>query len=334
MNFTYNQAGQLATATRGANTTQYTYDAFGRRVGRVGAITATTLYQYDVRNRLIEETDGQNNPAVDYIYLDSLPVATISPVDNQVYFLHTDRIGTPQLATDSGQNNVWAGNGADPFGSNFILGGIVQNLGLPGQEFDVETGLAHNGFRDYIPGLGRYLQSDPIGLAGGMNTYAYVRGNPLRSIDPLGLCSLSLPEGVVPEALSADLEKVDNIEDAAKAVKAFYDGATASDEDIQKYLSGPHNPSLEDAAELAGIAYNLASYQPPPVTYTQEEWQTEYSGANVDYLLSRYLALKNEVANLASVAQNSGVSYIGSDASNQLSAVEQVLISRGYQIPQ
>lgn len=64
---------------------------------------------------------------------------------------------------------------------------IVQNLRLPGQEFDADTGLYHNGFRDYAPGWGRYLQSDPIGLAGGLNTYGYAGANPVNLIDPFGM---------------------------------------------------------------------------------------------------------------------------------------------------
>jgi RHS repeat-associated protein len=61
------------------------------------------------------------------------------------------------------------------------------NLRMPGQVFDVETGYHYNTFRDYEPGTGRYSQSDPIGLAGGVSTYGYVGGSPLGYIDPQGL---------------------------------------------------------------------------------------------------------------------------------------------------
>ena len=60
------------------------------------------------------------------------------------------------------------------------------NLRLPGQYFDAETGLHQNWNRDYAPGIGRYIQADPLGIFGGMNVYEYAGGNPTYYIDDSG----------------------------------------------------------------------------------------------------------------------------------------------------
>ena len=53
--------------------------------------------------------------------------------------------------------------------------------------YQAETGLNQNMRRDFDPAVGRYVESDPIGLRGGLNTCAYVENYPIGLIDPSGL---------------------------------------------------------------------------------------------------------------------------------------------------
>ena len=68
-----------------------------------------------------------------------------------------------------------------------VINGTDSDQRYPGQYFDAESGLHYIYFRDYDPKTGRYIEPDPIGLAGGMNLYSYVGGNPLSRVDPYGL---------------------------------------------------------------------------------------------------------------------------------------------------
>ncbi len=112
----------------------------------------------------------------------------------QIYYIHPDHLNTPRLIADSTGTTVWRWDQGEPFG-NDIPNGDPSNTGnafdfplrFPGQYFDRETGLSFNVFRDYDPAIGRYVESDPIGLGGGLNSYVYVGSNPLSLTDPFGL---------------------------------------------------------------------------------------------------------------------------------------------------
>ena len=102
------------------------------------------------------------------------------------YYFHNDHLGTPQVLTDASNTVVWRGD-YSPFGqANETVKTVEQNLRFPGQYYDKETGLHYNYFRDYDPSIGRYIQSDPIGLRGGLSTYGYSHQNPIKFIDPDG----------------------------------------------------------------------------------------------------------------------------------------------------
>jgi RHS repeat-associated protein len=125
----------------------------------------------------------------------SSPVSITVSVPAVLYFIHPDHLNTPRAIYNDQQQLAWRWDQQEPFGNSppnenpSGLGTCEINLRFPGQYFDKETNLAYNYFRDFDPGLGRYAQSDPIGLGGGLNTYAYVYGQPLRKIDPKGLAS-------------------------------------------------------------------------------------------------------------------------------------------------
>jgi RHS repeat-associated protein len=198
---TYNLAGRLTTLTKAGITSTYSYDGMGRRVRTVASsgASSTVIFVYDQNGQILGEYDQSGAALGEYAWLGSTPVAMFTPDPTPsnpplVYFIHADHIDAPRVVVDRSNNLRWRWM-AEPFGTTApetnpaSLGTFVQNLRFPGQYADQESGLHYNMARFYGSDLGRYVQSDPIGLVAGINTYAYVLGNPLNLSDPFGLWS-------------------------------------------------------------------------------------------------------------------------------------------------
>ena len=192
--FAYNGRNRLSLVqVNGITVGTYTYNALGQRIGK---LTSTTeRYGYNEAGQLLAEYGATNR---DYIWLGNLPVALVdntingSVTTSVVSYVTADQNNTPRAVTNSAGTVVWswayAGN---PFGEQQpISGGFLLNLRYPGQYYDAESGTNYNMFRTYEPAIGRYQESDPLGLRAGMSTYAYVSGNPLNHSDPFGLANL------------------------------------------------------------------------------------------------------------------------------------------------
>ena len=167
----------------------------------------TTDFIYDRAGHLLAEANHATGAMLrEYIWMDDLPVAMVDDTGSSpvIYYIHADQLGSPQKLTDSLGSIVWDGV-FDPFGDTVPITStnwgaanwgsfnwstnpaFAMPLRFPGQYADAETALNQNWFRDYDPTIGRYVESDPIGLASGTNIYTYVSDNPLRYVDPLGL---------------------------------------------------------------------------------------------------------------------------------------------------
>lgn len=177
--------------------TTYEHNGLGQRTAKT-VLGTTTRYAYDEQGHLLGEYTAAGSPLREYVWLADTPVLLLvhaaSPPNSPpaVYFIHADQIDTPRIVQDNQYRNRWAwdpdGFGQLPPNDNPQgLGSFTFNLRMPGQFFDAESGLYYNHFRDYDPQTGRYIESDPIGLAGGVNTYSYVEGDPIRAVDPYGL---------------------------------------------------------------------------------------------------------------------------------------------------
>jgi RHS repeat-associated protein len=264
---TYDAIGNTLTSQRGGNDYGYVYDNANRlsQVRVNGNVVADYLYTID--NERIAKTVGDHidryvyNEASqllsesgdlqrDYLWLDDLPIAVVDG-GTTVNYVIADALNTPRVITDGNGATVWQWNiENNAFGEQLPTGSFTHHLRFPGQYYDEESGLFYNVHRYYEPAAGRYIQSDPAGLLAGLNTYAYVGGNPISNFDPFGLRALSDCEK---NALNAYIPQVDlnkaNLHDGEVPgyLGKSYDGITRGN-DIY------FRPGVYDSKSSAGIA--------------------------------------------------------------------------------
>ena len=191
--YQYDLGGRLMTV----GSDSFQMDGLGKRVAKVNLSTGNRYFAYDKAGHLLGDYNAQELAIQETIWLGDMPVGTVSASTGLLY-VYADHLNTPRTVTTQSNRVLWSwvsdpfGNGA-PITSNDDSGNPYQyNLRFPGQYYDQETGLHYNMARYYNPAIGRYTQSDPIGFGGGVNSYAYVGGNPVSFFDTNGYVKASI----------------------------------------------------------------------------------------------------------------------------------------------
>ncbi|WP_244292384.1 RHS repeat-associated core domain-containing protein [Xanthomonas hyacinthi] len=193
--FAYDATGRMSQAKRaGTVVMKYGYNGRGEQVRRVDKTNTYTLY--DESGHWLGNYDANGASLQQAIWLDDLPVGVLAK--NSLRYVQPDHLGTPRAVIDPVRDvAIWTwdlkgeafGNTSpdqdpDKDGTAFVF-----DMRFPGQRYDAATGFNQNYFRDYDPSTGRYGQSDPIGLNGGLNTYGYSLQAPLDHSDAWGLAT-------------------------------------------------------------------------------------------------------------------------------------------------
>jgi RHS repeat-associated protein len=173
---------RLTQIQQGASTiASFQYDTFGRRTQKTIGSTSTS-FLYDGQNG-VQETSGATN----YSILTGLGIderyARVEAAGARYFF--TDVLNSTIALTDSSQT-VQATYSYEPFGEVTATGTSDNSYQYTGREND-GTGLYYYRARYYSPAMKRFISEDPMGLAAGLNEYAYVSGKPTRLRDPRGL---------------------------------------------------------------------------------------------------------------------------------------------------
>ncbi|MCP4000511.1 MAG: DUF1566 domain-containing protein [Gammaproteobacteria bacterium] len=215
--YTYTPEGHLATKTMGGQTTTYSYSKNGRllSVTPPSPAQAITYGHNAIGNRVSKSVGGVVQEH--YLWLDKVTLLAVYDAGGNLkqrfeytlgntptsfmqgiskYYITTDHLGSPRTISDASGNLVKAYS-YDAYGNRTTLvdnnASVEIPFGFAGGLYDEDTGLVRFGYRDYDPEVGRWTASDPIGFKGlDANLYAYVFGNPLSLIDPIGTDAINI----------------------------------------------------------------------------------------------------------------------------------------------
>jgi len=277
-NYTYDGYDRLVAVHDGAGQliSRYAYDPFGYRLSKEitatgasgsGATAGKRLF-LNADEGLLAEVSEDGSILQSYGWNPNRTYSTAplyTRVGDGYFYYQNDPLGVPYMLTDKAGNVVWSASVVSAFGATAAAAGssIEQPWRLPGQYFDAETGLHYNVHRYYSPETGRYITSDPAGLDGGLNRYAYGQASPGNFIDPYGL--RSFPESNGP------------IEHIFGGIYWLTDGASPP-QGLVDFSAGAGDTFSFGITKLIREKYNIGSVDYCSTEYTAGEWTATVAG--------------------------------------------------------
>lgn len=259
--WTYDARGRVTQMTSGSRVSSYVQNGAGELVRSRVTVNGTPsdpIYSvYDEAHHLIGRygSAAPNVSAHEFVYLDDQPIAVFAPGSGTPWNVFADHLGTPVTVAPTNGQARWKWDNKGPFGEYLPdenpsgLGAYAFPLRFPGQQYDPESQLHYNYFRDYDPTTGRYIQADPIGLAGGLNLYSYAASNPVGLYDPSGLEYEPADPGVMWPALFGTMVH-NEFYSAARAR-----GMSANMTNLARGRPDAFNPATGDVFELKPASY-------------------------------------------------------------------------------
>ena len=272
--YAYDGYNRLVEVRNGADevVSRYAYDPFGYRISKevtaAGAANSSAIEGkrlfLQAEEGLLAELAADGTVLQSYGWQVDRPYAT-APLflrkAGSYYYFHNDPLGMPRLLTSKDGATVWSATQISAFGEVVVpseFSSFEQPWRFPGQYLDAETGLHYNVHRYYDAEIGRYVTSDPAGLAGGINRYAYGNAAPTRFVDPYGLW-IDYPD-------TGD-GFTDNVADATfGALYWLTDGWSPSDETVDRVagygdtLSFGLTRLFRDWADIGNVDYCSDEY--------------------------------------------------------------------------